>query len=84
MKGGNFQFLPLNLQILSIFLQKMLILKTLFQKCNFGQFSTSESKVYGEIFSPTREKINFLAEYSPMVKSVQFREKPYCTQFGQK
>ena len=34
------------------------------KKFNFGQFSTSESEKYGEIFLPAGEKLIFLAEYT--------------------
>jgi len=71
-KSANFDtFYPV-FSILTIFPQKMLILTIFSQKnCNFGQFSTSESEKYGEIFftifSLVWEKIIFLAEYSPMM-----------------
>ena len=61
MKGGNFQFLPLNLQIfaisskkvqiLTIFPQKNANLDNFFsKKCNFGQLSTSIVKNMGNFF----------------------------------
>ena len=60
-KSGNFDnFSPINANLDNFFPKK----------CNFEKFSTSESEKYGEIFSQifssTREKIDFLAEYSPM------------------
>ena len=62
---------------MTIFPQKNAYHENFFQKkCNFGQFSTSESKKYGEIFftifSPAWEKIDFLAEYLPMEERVDF------------
>ena len=45
-------FLPLNLQIFCYFPPKNANLDNFFpKKCNFGQFSTSESEKYGKIFS---------------------------------
>ena len=54
-------FLFLHLNFCNVYPQKVQIL-TIFSKkrCNFEQFSTSESDKYGEIISLAWEKIDFL------------------------